>query len=186
MTVTSVLKMTFEEYLTYEDGTDKRYEFHDGVLVEMPPATGLHNRLMMFLAFCLQSEINRCGYAYCVRANSTELYIESKTRRPDICILTKEQDKNLEDKSDILYEPCPLVIEIVSPSSRTDDIVEKRLEYGRFGISEYWIVDFKTQAFTVLTLVNGSYIEKTYQGSNRIASATFPELELTMQKVLKA
>lgn len=28
--------MTFEEYLTYDDGTDDRYEWIDGVLVEIP------------------------------------------------------------------------------------------------------------------------------------------------------
>ncbi len=29
--------LTFEEYLTYDDGTDTRYELVDGELVEMPP-----------------------------------------------------------------------------------------------------------------------------------------------------
>ncbi|NJL23339.1 MAG: Uma2 family endonuclease, partial [Leptolyngbyaceae cyanobacterium SM1_3_5] len=29
-------KLTFEEYLAYDDGTDTRYELVDGVLVEMP------------------------------------------------------------------------------------------------------------------------------------------------------
>jgi Uma2 family endonuclease len=33
MTVTTAKKMTFEEYLTYEDGSDRRYEFNDGELV---------------------------------------------------------------------------------------------------------------------------------------------------------
>lgn len=28
--------MTFEDYLTYDDGTDNRYQWIDGVLLEMP------------------------------------------------------------------------------------------------------------------------------------------------------
>jgi Uma2 family endonuclease len=51
MTVTTAKKMAFEEYLTYEGGTDKRYEFNDGELVEVIPATAFHNSLMMF--FCI-------------------------------------------------------------------------------------------------------------------------------------
>jgi len=42
MTITTVRKLTFEEYLNYDDGTDKRYEFNDGELVEMTPPIGLH------------------------------------------------------------------------------------------------------------------------------------------------
>lgn len=51
MTVTTAKKMTFEEYLTYEDGTDKRYEFNDGELVEVITAKAVHNSLTMF--FCI-------------------------------------------------------------------------------------------------------------------------------------
>ena len=57
MTVTTARKMTFEEYLNYDDGTDKHYEFNDGKLVEMTPATVFHNDLMIFFAFFLQTEI---------------------------------------------------------------------------------------------------------------------------------
>jgi Uma2 family endonuclease len=39
------LKMTVEEYLTYDDGTDKRYELENGVLIEMPPGTGKHEAI---------------------------------------------------------------------------------------------------------------------------------------------
>ena len=55
MTVTTAQRITFEEYLSYEDGTDKRYEFNDGELVVMTPATVFHNDLMMFFVFFLQS-----------------------------------------------------------------------------------------------------------------------------------
>lgn len=37
MTKITHTRMTFEEYLQYDDGTDKRYEFVDGKLVEMLP-----------------------------------------------------------------------------------------------------------------------------------------------------
>ena len=33
--------MTFEEYFNFDDGTDYRYELIDGVLVQLPPESGL-------------------------------------------------------------------------------------------------------------------------------------------------
>ena len=80
MTVTTAKTITFEEYLTYDDRTDRRFEFDHGKLVEMPPATRLHNLVMMFLAFSLQTEIKKSGYAYCVSVNSTEIFNGYRTR----------------------------------------------------------------------------------------------------------
>ena len=184
MTVTTARKMAFEEYLTYEDGTDKRYEFNDGELVEVSPATAFHNSLMMFFAFFLQSEINHSNHPYCVRVNSTEIFNGKRTRRPDVLVMTLAQKQSLGNQPDILHEPCLLVIEIVSPTCRSVDTVEKRQEYAEFGIPEYWIVDFLLGTFAVLSLVNGSYIEKVYKESDRITSDIFPSISLSMNQVM--
>jgi len=185
MPVTTIRKMTFEEYLTYDDRTDKRYEFNDGELVEMTPATVFHNDLMMFFAFFLQTEITRSQHPYCVRVNSTEIFNGKRTRRPDVLVMTLEQKKSLGNKPDILHEPCLLAIEIVSPTCRTVDTVEKREEYAQFGIPEYWIVDFLLGTFAVLTLVNEVYIEKVYREGDRIVSDVFPSIALSMSQVME-
>lgn len=184
MTVTTAKKMTFEEYLTYEDGSDRRYEFNDGELVEMTPATVFHNDLMMFLAFFLQSEINHSNHPYCVRVNSTEIFNGKRTRRPDVLVMTLAQKKSLGNQPDILHEPCLLVIEIVSPTCRSVDTVKKRKEYAQFGIPAYWIVDFLVGTFSVLSLVNGSYIERVYKEGDRIVSDIFPSISLSMNQVM--
>lgn len=41
--------MTIEEYLTYDDGTDTRYELVDGVLVEMGAESTLNTQIVLFL-----------------------------------------------------------------------------------------------------------------------------------------
>ncbi|WP_347566246.1 Uma2 family endonuclease [Scytonema sp. UIC 10036] len=50
MTQTCKTSMTFEEYLRYDDGTDKKYEFVGGELVEIPPESPLNSRISLFLA----------------------------------------------------------------------------------------------------------------------------------------
>ncbi len=184
MTVTTAKKMTFDEYLTYEDGTDRRYEFNDGKLVEVSPATAFHNSLMMFFAFFLQSEINHSHHPYCVRVNSTEIFNGKRTRRPDVLVMTLAQSNSLGNQPDILHEPCLLVVEIVSPTCRSVDTVEKREEYAQFGIPEYWIVDYLLGTFSVLSLVNGSYIEKVYREGDRIVTNIFPSISLSMSQVM--
>lgn len=42
-------RLTFEEYLTYSDGTDTRYELVNGELVVMGIGTGQHGEIIDFL-----------------------------------------------------------------------------------------------------------------------------------------
>lgn len=42
-------KLTFEDYQTYDDGTDTRYELVDGNLVPMSLGTGKHGSIIRFL-----------------------------------------------------------------------------------------------------------------------------------------
>jgi Uma2 family endonuclease len=42
-------RMTLEEYLTYDDGTDTRYELANGELVEMPSESDLNNAIAIIL-----------------------------------------------------------------------------------------------------------------------------------------
>jgi Uma2 family endonuclease len=186
MTTTSTRPITFEQYLTYDDSTDRRFEFDHGKLVEMPPATRLHNLVMMFLSFCLQTEIKNSHYAYCVSVNSTEIFNGCRTRRPDILVMTIAQSQSLGNQPDILYSPCLLVVEVVSPTCRSVDTIEKRDEYAKFDISEYWIVDFTLGIFSVLTLEDGVYIEKIYKQDEPINSNLFPKISLTMNQVMQS
>jgi Uma2 family endonuclease len=49
MTVATQRRMSLEEYLTYDDGTDTRYELVDGVLVAMGTESTINTRIAVFL-----------------------------------------------------------------------------------------------------------------------------------------
>ncbi|MEZ2313466.1 MAG: Uma2 family endonuclease, partial [Microcoleus sp.] len=48
-TTTATRKLTLEEYLVYDDGTDTKYELIDGELVEMPPESDRNNLISLYL-----------------------------------------------------------------------------------------------------------------------------------------
>jgi len=56
---TTKTKLTFEEYLTYNDGTDNRYELEEGELILMNPPTFDHGLIIHFLTNAFEAEINR-------------------------------------------------------------------------------------------------------------------------------
>ncbi len=64
-----------------------------------------------------------------------------------------------------------LAVKIVSPGkdARQRDYADKRVDYARAGISEYWIVDPLENQVTVLVLQNSIYTE---HGVFRIGDVT--------------
>ncbi len=186
MTITATRKLTFEEYLTYDDGTDKRYEFNDGELVEMPPPIGLHERIVTFLFFFLSLTVKQKSYPYCVRSNGVEIWTGKRTRRPDVCVLSKQQELDILRKAAILFSPPLLVIEVVSPDYRNVDRQDKLKEYEQIGVFEFWIVDVALGLISVLQMINGVYQEAVFQLGDRLISPTFVDLELTVDDVLNA
>ncbi|MEL0588710.1 MAG: Uma2 family endonuclease [Planktothrix rubescens PR222] len=52
-------QLTFEEYLTHDDGTDNRYELEDGELILMNPPTFRHAFIVSFLTDALTTQIKQ-------------------------------------------------------------------------------------------------------------------------------
>ena len=50
-------------------------------------------------------------------------------------------------------------MEILSRSTRREDVTRKKALYERFGVPEYWIIDYEQYAVTLFALVDGSYVE---------------------------
>jgi Uma2 family endonuclease len=185
---TSAKRLTFEEFLAYDDGTDKRYELVDGELVEMPPesqantdiATGLFFELAKYVPF------------YLIAHKDTEIEVMgrgARCRLPDLLVHTEESKAALAGatRATLMRDmpPPALIVEIVSPGStnRSRDYRYKRTEYAARGIAEYWIVDPQERQITVCQWVDGQYEDRVFAGENRLESTVIPAFELTAERI---
>jgi Uma2 family endonuclease len=188
---TTTHRLTLEEYLNYDDGTDTPYELVAGELVVMPPKSSQNSMIARYLLVQLLQAVPLQRLCY----KDTEIVISGSratTRLPDLMVLTEELAEALQDaeRGTILLDMPPplLVVEVVSPGKRNQDrdYRYKRSEYAARGIAEYWIVDPEKAVVIVLTLVDGFYEEAVFQGLEVIRSPVFLELTLTVEKVLTA
>lgn len=179
-------RFTFEEYLAYDD-SDNCYELVNGELVLMTLPTGRHADIVDLLQDAFKAEIKRLNLNWSVRLGNVGVRSsETKSRIPDLVVMTELQRQALRDIAAVLQSPPPLVVEVVSETTKTVDYRSKRSEYAVVDIPEYWIVDPLEDKMTLLLLVEGLYEETVFRGNERIISATFPELVLTAQQVLAA
>lgn len=185
-------KLTFEEYLNYDDGTDNRYELVDGELIALPPESGRNVRIALWLVFQLT---NLVGFGRV--NNKCELQVPilkpgyAANRYPDLVVLREEHVELTAARMTITLDMPPplLVVEGVSPgkANRERDYVAKREQYAACGIPEYWIVDPESQFVTVFVLEDAAYVEVgQFKDEQRIASQALPDLALTVVEVLNA
>lgn len=179
--------LSFEEYLSYDDGTDNRYELFNGELIEVPPESGFNVEIANFL-FSLFLPI--VGHRR-LRGHGLELEVrgEPKNRYPDLAIIREEHIQLLKKRNTIRLNMAPpmLVIEIVSPGElqRDRDYIAKRTQYQDLGIPEYWIVDPQTQTILILGLVELVYQEiQTLTPTDRLHSPQLGELNVTVAEIL--
>ncbi|NES18579.1 MAG: Uma2 family endonuclease [Symploca sp. SIO3E6] len=196
MTHTPV-KLTFEQYLEYDDGTDNRYELFDGELRPVPSESELNSWIAQYLGRKLETFVTMRQ----VKLQKLDLAVPvfprmPLNRQPDLTVVRPEHIQQMAKlgKMAITLDMAPpqLVVEVVSPyrnqkdENYQRDYTDKVHQYQERGIPEYWIVDPQARLVTVLVLVNGRYQATEFTGSQRIVSRIFPELKLTAAQVLQA
>ncbi len=117
MTVASTNKMTFEEFLQFDDGTDTLYELENGELIVMPFESELNRRIATFLLIYF----SKLGIPYYRLSMKTEIAVNSRmvgVRVPDLVVFSEELAMVMQvaTRSLILMDMPPplLVVEVVS------------------------------------------------------------------------
>ncbi len=187
-------KLTITEYLAYDDGSGYRSELVDGELVKMPLGTGKHSDISDSLTDEFRSEIKRIGRPWIAKMMSIAIQSPRGTRWetariPDVVVLTRSQWESMADREAFIplnESPPLLVVEVVSPSTVTNDYRAKHSEYSVLDIPEYWIVDPMESKVTVCSLSGGAYTDQIFTGEQTVVSPTFPDWNLTTAQILSA
>ncbi|MGF1938706.1 MAG: Uma2 family endonuclease [Nostoc sp. ChiQUE02] len=203
MTQTLRKLVTFDEFIAwYPENSQRRYELHDGVIVEMAPPTGEHEQIVGFLVGEIVTEYKRLKLPYFIPKTAFIKPTQSEAAySPDVLLLNNSNLVNepLWKKESTVSQAAsiPLVIEVVSTNWR-DDYFTKTGKYEEVGIPEYWIVDYlglggrrfignpKQPTISIYQLIEGEYQVRQFRGSDRIQSPAFPELNLTAEQIFRA
>jgi Uma2 family endonuclease len=201
--VQTLLKITtFEEFVDgLPESSEKRYELHNGTIIEMTQPVGEHEEIKGFLTVKVSVMIDRLNLPYLIPNQVIVRPLDKDSGYfPDLLVLNRANLSNekLWKKQSIINngESIPLVIEIVSTNWR-DDYYSKFADYEEMGIFEYWIVDYlalggrnflgnpKQPAIFICNLVDGEYQINKFREEDRLVSRVFPDLNLTASQILQ-
>lgn len=161
---------TEEEYLQIEE--TKYVELVDGCLEFLPMPNMLHQRIVLLLADLLRAFLRQSQTTGEVAVAPCPIRLwRLRLREPDVFYLKPGR------LSDPKLPPngADLVMEIVSEGaqSRKRDLVDKRQDYAKAGIAEYWIIDPDQETITLLKLAGQEYQVHGEFTKGQIADSAF-------------
>ncbi len=180
------IRVTYEEYLKMTAESENRYEYIDGEIIL--PASPLypHQKAVseIFVAFSLWFRGKECEPL--VSPFDVVLYRLGDDKKvnsvqPDILVICDRE--NIDEKGKYTGTPT-LVVEVLSESTRSKDLVQKLDLYMESGVREYWVVN--TASGEILIYLFESYsIDKvlTFKSNEQATSAAFPGLKVALKDV---
>ena len=129
---------TLDDYYALPE--ERRVELIDGVFYDMSAPAVIHQKILgeLHLLFreCTDAHEGECE-VYLAPCD-VRLDMDNKTMvQPDLLVICKAYDLGAKR-----FEGAPdLVLEILSPSTRSKDMLLKLYKYQNAGVKEYWIVD---------------------------------------------
>jgi len=144
--------LSLEEYFKIREESEELLEYIDGVVYMSPSPSTKHQRvsskLQMKFALFLENttcEVFNAPYDIELKKENIE---GTRIVIPDISIIC---DKSGFTEARYIGVPA-LIVEILSPSNQSHDLITKLNLYMRYGVQEYWIVNPMLEAITVYCL----------------------------------
>jgi len=180
-------KYTYGDYLNWSE--NETWEIIDGVPYLMSPVPSrIHQEIIGELFLQIGNYLR--GKSCKVYVAPFDVVLIEKNEKeedsmnvvqPDITIVCDKE--KLDDKG---CKGSPdMVIEVVSPSTVSQDYVKKLNLYEKYGIKEYWIVNHKNNNIFVYTLDNnGQYSEvQVYNIKDAISVGIFDKLVIDLKQI---
>jgi Uma2 family endonuclease len=152
---TDLRPLTADDYRAMPDD-GKRYELIFGELIMAPAPREKHQLVSMRLSAKLHDFVTsrELGLVY---AAPFDVYLTNHLIvQPDILFVSREHMERRVEEG--LHGPPDLIMAILSPSNRRDDLVSKAAIYADHGVAEYWVVDPDAETIVVNRLDAGRYV----------------------------
>jgi Uma2 family endonuclease len=176
----AIRRMTVDDFLRWEDGTDTRYELVEGLVVAMAPPAPRHGTLVLRLGGAIDAALRTrppCaahGEAGIVRPDRDDTFYVA-----DIAVSCDR----LQPDDQLIGNPI-LVVEILSPSTANFDRNTKVPDYRRIAsIQEILLLDSATIFAEILRREGDRWITEIVQGPAAVLSLASVPLTISMAEL---
>ena len=181
------IKLSYEDYLELREKSDNILEYIDGVVYMSPSPSTKHQRISSKLHAKLYNllegqncEVFHAPFDILLKKDDIE---GERLVIPDLSVIC---DKSGFTDSKYIGVPS-LIIEILSPSNQSHDLVTKLNLYMKYGVKEYWIVNPILNTVMLYTLNKDNMYEQSIVKTETgiVKSKLFENLEVDIEELFR-
>ncbi len=173
--------MTVEDYFEWELNQERKHEYIDGVVIEMPGVSNNHSLITTNLIYLFVAALDRSRYTM----HTSELRLQVSPTRyvyPDLTFVRGASD--FADPGEYNLMNPVFVIEVTSPTSEDRDRLEKLGHYYDVpSIEAYLIVDQHRVCAELRTRGDASWQSQVYTEMKNVISLAMLDCELPLDQV---
>lgn len=174
-------KVSYEEFMEIYEKSDLRMEFINGEIVLLRSPSVVHQEISgnLHVEFKEYLKEKQCKVFYApfdVHFRK-EGFKDPDVMQPDL-IVACDVAETTDEKDRYMGTPV-LVVEILSPSTRSKDMVDKLNTFMLSGVKEFWLVDPDQETILVYGFKDLDVDHfKTYRKQDTVRSYWFSDLEI--------
>ena len=156
---------TVDDYYAIPD--ERRVELIDGVIYDMSAPSLLHQKILgqLYLQFQVCADAHGDGCEVYLSPCDVQLDMDNRTMlQPDLFLVCRDYDR----KARAFFGAPDLAVEILSPSTRSKDMLLKLNKYYHAGVREYWIIDPEHREIFVYDFTVPDFRPETFSFDDRI------------------
>ena len=165
------------------------YEIIGGKKVYMVPTPNISHGIIvsrlvtMFNVYIWEHNID----AFTLADNADVYLADGSHFRPDVSVLIRKPKAINKEK---FIDGAPdLVVEVLSESTKKNDVGKKKDDYEKYGVKEYWIVDPENRSVKVYHNIEGKFTAgdeyKINSDKTEIKVSIFEDLVVDIRNVFK-
>lgn len=129
-------------------------ELWDGELIMSPAPSFFHQEIVARFYEQLNAWVRRRKLGKTGIAPLDMVLTNTRATQPDVVFISNERLDIIKER---LVGAADLVAEVISPTSRRRDRIDKRDLYEQHGVKEYWLIDPEAATVEVLHLTRGEF-----------------------------
>lgn len=182
-------KVSYEEFMEIYEKSDLRMEYINGEIIIMSSPSALHQDISgnLYVIFRNYLKGKTCKAFY---SPFDVHFFKKDFKNPDVMqpdlFIACDLEEKLNEKDRYMGTPA-LVVEILSPSTRSRDMVDKLNTYMISGVREFWVVDPEQKTLLVYGFKDsGIDFHTTYRVDEVCQSYCFEGLEAPLREVFSS
>lgn len=182
-------KVSYDEFMEIYEKSTQRMEFINGEIVLLASPTSFHQDILgyMHIIFNNYFKGKECKVylaPFDVHFHKKD-FSEPDVMQPDITIAC-DYKTSIDEKGKYMGTPS-LVVEILSPGTRSKDMVDKLNTYMLSGVKEYWIIDIRNKSIYIYNFIDYNVeAMRSYTGNETAISFNFSGLKINTKDLFDA